>query len=137
MDKVHSVLDHCKGLQAQEVKLHEPRLLNPLHVKLRRRHVRARILIQRHKRVQRTVANNNTRRMGRSIAQKPLNLLPVVKQARDNFFVLRLFAQARLVGQSLLDADRLHPFHRDHLAKPVDLPIRHLQHAANIAHSRL
>ena len=134
--QVQRVLDHGQGLQAEEVELHQPRRFHPFHVELGRRHVGPRVAVKRHQLVQRAVADHHPRGMGGGVAQQPLDLLGIVQQAGDHLF-LRGLAQARLVGQRLGDADRLHPFDRDHLRQPVDLPVGHLQHAAHVAHGGL
>ena len=74
--------------------------------------------------------------MGRRIAQQPLDLLPVSQQTVHNLFILRLFAQTWLISQSFFNADGLHPFHRNHFGKAVDLTIGHLQNPADISNSR-
>ena len=56
-----------------------------------------------------------------------------LQQARDLRVLLRLLAQARLVGEGLVDRDRLDALHRDQLGEPVDLAVGHLQHAADVA----
>ena len=42
------LVEHGQRLQAEEVELHQPRLLHPFHVELGDRHVRARIAVERH-----------------------------------------------------------------------------------------
>ena len=64
---LHRVLNDREGFQTQKVELHQTRLFDPFHIELGCRHVRARVLIKRNKRVQRTVADHNTRRMGGSV----------------------------------------------------------------------
>ncbi len=135
--KVQRVPDHRQRLQAQEVELHQPRRLDPFHVELGRGHVRPRVLIERHQLVQRAVADDHARRVGRGIAQKPLDLLRIVQQTPHDLFAPRRLAQARLVRQRLLDADRLHPLDRDQLGQPVHLAVGHLQDASHVAHRRL
>ena len=75
--------------------------------------------------------------MGRGVAQQSLDLLGVVQQTPHHFLGLGRLAQARLVGQRLLDADGLHAFQRDHLRQPVHLAVGHLQHAPDIPHGSL
>ena len=137
LDQIYRVLDHSQGFQTQKVELDQTSLLNPFHIELGGGHVRSRVLIQRHKRVQRPVANHNTRRMGRGIAQQSFNLLTVIEQAFDDLLIAGLFAQTRLVFQGFFNADRFDALNRDHLGQTVHLPIGHLQHATNIADSGL
>ena len=131
------VLHHRQRLQAEEVELHQPRLLDPLHVVLGRRHVRARVAVERHQLVQRPVADDDAGGVGRGVAEQPLDRAGDLEQPRDLRVAARLLAQPRLVGERLLDRDRLHALHRDQLGEPVDLAVGHLQHAADVAHRGL
>ena len=114
-DLVYRVLDDGQGLEAQKVELDQTGLFDPFHVELRRGHIGARVLIKRHQRVQRPVPDHNPRRVGRCVAQQPLDLLAIVQQPRDDFLVLGLLAQARFICQRLFDADRFHALDGDHL----------------------
>ena len=114
-DLIYRVLDDGQGLEAQKVELDQTGLFNPFHVELRRGHIGPRVLIKRHQRVQRPVPDHNTRRVGRCVAQQPLDLLAIVQQPRDDFLVLGLLAQAWLVRERLFDADRFHALDRNHL----------------------
>ena len=71
--QVERVLDHRQRLQPEEVELDEPRLLDPLHVVLGRRHVRARVAVERHQLDQRPVADHHPRRVGGGVAVEPLD----------------------------------------------------------------
>ncbi|KPQ09879.1 MAG: hypothetical protein HLUCCA09_02175 [Rhodobacteraceae bacterium HLUCCA09] len=133
VDQVERVLHHGQRLESEEVELYQPRLLDPFHVELGRRHLRPRVLVERHQRVERAVADHHARGVGRGVAQQPLDLLAVGEQAVDRL-VLRLLAQARLVGQRLLDRDGLDPLDRDQLGQAVDLTVGQLQHPAHVAH---
>jgi len=136
-DPCNGVLDDGQRLQPQKVELHQPRLFHPFHVELRGGHVRARIAIDRHQLVKRAIADHHARGMGRGIAQQPLDLLAIGQKPAHHLLGLRRLAQARLVGQRLLDRDGLDPLDGDHLRQPVHLPIRHLQHPPQIAHRSL
>ena len=133
LQQVEGVLDDRQGLQAEEVELHQARLLDPLHVVLGRGHVRARVAVERHQLGQRPVADDDAGGVGRGVAQQALDRPGDVEQARDLRVAAGLLAQARLVGERLLDRDRLHALHRDQLREPVDLAVGHLQHAADVA----
>ncbi len=136
-DQVDGVLDHGQRLQAQKVELHKASRLNPFHVELGGRHVRPRVLIERHQLVKRPVPDHHARSMGRGVPQQAFDLHAVVQQPVHHLFRLGGLAQARLVGQRLLDRDGFHPLDRDHLRQPVHLPIGHLQHPAHVAHRGL
>ena len=132
-DLLNRVFDHGEGLEAEKVKFHQPGLLNPFHVELRRRHFRARVLIERHQIIQWPVRDHHTRSVGRGIPEQSLNLHAVFQQPVHHLFFAGRFAQALFLGQRFFDAQRFDPLQRNHLAQAVDLPIRHLQHPANIA----
>ena len=136
-DLVDRVLDDGQGLEAQKVELDQTGLFDPFHVELRRGHIGPRVLIQRHQRVQRPVPDHNPRRVGRCVAQQPLDLLAIVQQPRDDFLVLGLLAQAWFIRQCLFDADRFHALDGDHLGQPIHLPVRHLQDPPDVTHRRL
>ncbi len=97
-DQVHRVLDHGQRLQAQKVKLDQSRLLDPLHVELRRGHVGARITVQRHQFVRRPVGDHHTGGVRARRAQQPLDLHAVFQQPVNDFFVLGLFRQSGLIA---------------------------------------
>ena len=132
-DQIDGVLNDGQRLQAEEVEFHQPRAFHPFHVELGGGHVRARILIERHQPVERAIPDHHARRMGRGVAQQPLDLLAIGQQAIDDLFGFREFAQARLVSSRPLDRDGLDTLDRDQLRQPVDLTIGHLQHAADVA----
>ena len=89
---LHRVLNDSKCLEAKKVEFDQTRLLHPFHIELRRRHVRARVLIQWNERIQRTITNHDTSRVGRRVSEQPFDLLAIIKQALYDFLVSRLFA---------------------------------------------
>ena len=133
LQEVDGVLDHRQRLQAEKVELHQPRFLDPLHVELGRRHVRARVAVERHQLVERPVADDDASGVGRGVAQQALDGAGDLEQPGDLRLAAGLLAQPRLVGERLLDRDGLHAFDRDQLGEPVDLAVGHLQHAADVA----
>ncbi len=92
-DEIDGDLQHRQRLQAEEVELHQPRLLDPLHVELGDRHVGARIAVHRHQLRQRPVADDDAGGVGRGVAVKPFDLLGDVEQAGDDRLLLGLFPQ--------------------------------------------
>ena len=128
----HGCLQYSQGLEAEEVELHQPRLLHPLHVVLGDRHIGARVSVERHKLRQRPVADHDTRRMGRGVAVEPLQTRGNVKGTLYDRIGLALRLQARLVVDRLLQCDRISRILRHQLAQLVDLAVRHLQHAPNV-----
>ena len=137
LDLIHRVLDDGQRLQTQKVEFDQTCLFDPFHVELGRGHVRSRVLIQWHQRIQRTITDYDPRRMGRRVAQQPLDLLTIVKQPRYDLFVAGLLAQTRLVCQRLFDTDGFHPLDRNHFRQSVYLAVGHLQDPPDVAHRRL
>ena len=71
--------------------------------------------------------------MGRGVAVKPFQLLRHIEQRSDDRLLLHLLGKARLALDRLGERHRIGGVLRHHLAEPVDLAIRHLQHAADVA----
>ena len=132
-DQLHSRFQHGQRLQAEEVELHQPGLLDELHVVLGDRRVRARIAIHRHQFRQRPVANDDTGGVRRGMAVEAFELLRHVEQRLDDRLAFGLFGKARLVGDGIGKLHRVGRILRDHLRQPVDLAVRHLHHPADVA----
>ena len=132
-DQLHRRLQHGQRLQAEEVELHQPGLLDIFHVELGDRHVRARIAVHRHQFRQRPVADDDAGGVRRSVAVEPFQLLRHVEQRLDDRLFLGLLGKARLVGDGVRQLDRIGRVLRHHLGQLVDLAVRHLQHAADVA----
>ena len=89
-DQLRRPVEHGQRLQAEEVELHQPRLLDPFHVELGDRHVRARIAVERHQLGQRPVADDDAGGVGRGVAVEAFELLRDVEQAVDDRLLLAL-----------------------------------------------
>ncbi len=134
LTQLHRGLQHGERLEAEEVELHEARLLDPFHVELGDRHVRFRIAVERHELGQRPVADDDAGGVGRGVAVEAFELLGDVEGALDRPARLsRLGLQLRLVVDGLGEADRIGRILRHQLAQLVDLAVGHLQHAADVA----
>ena len=96
-------LQHRQRLQAEEVELHQPRLLDPLHVELGDRHVGLRIAIERHQLRQRPVADHDAGGVRRGVAVEAFELLRDVEGALDHRIAVALGLQARLALDRLLE----------------------------------
>ena len=81
-------LQHRQGLEAEEVELHQPRRLDIFHVELGDRHVRARVAVERDQLVERPVADDHARGVGRGVARQALELHREVEQPLDVLVVL-------------------------------------------------
>ena len=126
-------LQHGQRLQAEEVELHQPRLLDPFHVELGHRQVGFRIAIDRHQFGERPVADHDAGRMGRGVAVQAFELHRDVEGAPHHRLGVARRLQARLLVDRARERHRRGRIHRHQLAQLVDLPVRHLQHAADVA----
>ncbi len=133
LENIDRTLQDGQSFQAEEVELHQPGGLDPFHVELRYRHIGTRIAIKRHKFMQRSVANHHTGGVGRRVSQQAFNRLTNIKQSFDGLIRLFLFLQTWLLLSGAADWNRFDAFDRDHFRKTIYLPIRHLQHAPNVA----
>ena len=96
LQQLHGSRQRGQRLQAEEVELDETGVLDPFHVELRRRHVRLRILVQRHELVERAVSDHDAGGMGRGVGIQTFELLRDLQQARDLWFGLGRLPQPRL-----------------------------------------
>ncbi len=127
-------VEHGQRLQAEEVELHQPGLLDPLHVELGDRHARARIAVERHQLVERPVADDDAGGMGRGVAVEALRASGDVEQPVDHRLVARRAPPAAAARRrSPCQRHRVGRVLRHQLGEPVDLAVGHLQHAADVA----
>ena len=125
--------DDGQGLEAEEVELDEPRLLDPLHAELRCRQVRARIAIERHELFERPIADDDAGRMGRCMAVEPLELHADLEHRPHERILLPFFLQPGFPVHRLLEGDGTSGIVGDELAQPVDLAVGHLQDPPHVA----
>ena len=126
-------VEHGERFQAEEVELHQPRLLHPFHVELGDRHVGFRIAVERHQFGERPVADDDAGGVGGGVAGQAFELLGDVEGALDHRIAVAFGLQLRLAVDGLRERDRARRILRHQLAQLVDLPVRHLQHAADVA----
>ena len=88
--QVDRLAQHRQRLEAEEVELDQPGILDRLHVELRHRHVRTRIAVERDKLRQRPVADHHARGVGRGVAREAFELHRQVDQALDLVVVVVL-----------------------------------------------
>ena len=136
LDQLQRLLQNGQRLQAEEVELHETCGFDIFPVELRDRHVRARIAIDRHELVERAIADHHAGGVRRRVAIEAFELLRDLQQARDDRFVVALLLQLGFAGNGVRQRDRIGGIVRHELAEAVDLPVRHLQHAADVAQHR-
>ncbi len=84
LDELHSGGERGQRLEAEEVELHQPRLLHPLHVVLGDAHAGARIAVERHELVERPVADDDAGGVGRGVPVQALELQRDVEHALDD-----------------------------------------------------
>ncbi len=122
-----------RSLQPKEIELHEARRLHHLPVELGDGHVRLRIAVERHQFIERTIADHDARRMRRRMPVEPFELLRYLQQPRHHLIGVARFLQFRLAGNRLIERHRIGRIVRHQLAQPIDLPVGHLENAANVA----
>ena len=125
--------DDGERLQTQEVEFDQARFLVVLVVELRDRHVGAGVAIERHEFVERAVAHDDAGGMRRGVAVEAFETARDFEQAGDGFLFVFHLLQARLHLDRLAQRDRLAGLDLDHLGDAVDLALRHLQDAADVA----
>ena len=127
-------LQHGERLEAEEVELHQPRLLDPFHVELGDRHQRFRIAVERHHLGERPLADHDAGGVGRGVAVQPFELAARCRRRGATTGSLSRAACSRgSSSMALAERDRVERILRHQLAELVDLAIRHLQHAADVA----
>ena len=119
--------EHGERLQAQEVELHEPRLLDVLHAETGDPHPRARVAIEGDELVEGTVADDDAGGVGGGVAVKALEPPRDLDQASDRGVRLDHFLEPRVAGDRLVQGHRVGRVVGDHLADTVDLRVGHLQ----------
>ncbi len=127
---------HGQGLEPEKIEFDQTGELDPFHVELGRRHVGARIAIERHQFGQRPVADHHARRMGRGVAVEPFELQRDLDQPRHRFVAVARLLQGGLAGDRLFQGDRVRRVVGHQFAQAVDLAVGHRQHPADIAQHR-
>ncbi len=128
-----SLEDGQRG-QAEEVELDQPGGFHVLHVELRHPHIRARVTIERYQLIERSITDHDTGSVGRGVAVQPLELQGDVEQPGNGRLFPAHFPQGRFTVNGFLQGYRIGRIVRDQFGNPVNLPVRHLQDAANITH---
>ena len=127
-------LQHGQRLQAEEVELHQPRRLDPFHVELGDRHVGFRIAVERHELGERPVADHDAGGVRRGVAVEPFELQRDVEQrARPPDRASRSACSCGSPSIACASVTGVGRVLRHQLAELVDLPVGHLQHAADVA----
>ena len=131
--QLHGGFQHSQRLQAEEVELHKTGLLHPLHIELGDRHVRLGIAIERHQFRQPAIANDDAGGMRRGVPRQAFEFLGNAKSAFDHRIAVGFGLQLRFVLDRFGQRNGRCRILRHHLAQFIDLPVRHLQHAADVA----
>ena len=132
LHQINGLAQYRQGLETQEVELDEACGLHQLPVELRDREARLGVAIERHQLFERTVADHHACRVRRSVPVKPLELLRDFEQPSGDRLALALLGQFGLDLDGLGQGYRIGRIVGDQLAKPIDLPVGHLQHPAHI-----
>ena len=133
-DEIDGRAQHGQRLEAEKIELHQAGLLDPLHVELGHAHAGLRIAVERHELFERPVADDDAGRVRRSVAMQPLEFLGDVEHARDDGLLDHCRLQLRLAFDRLLQCHRVRRILRHELRELVDVPVRHFEHAADVAH---
>ena len=126
-------LQHGKCLEPEKIELHQARLLDPFHVELGHRHVGLRVAVERHHLGERPLSDHDPGGVRGGVAVQAFEPLRDVEGARDHRIALARGLQPRLVVDGAAERDRIERVLRHELAELVDLAVRHLQHAADVA----
>ena len=131
--QLDGAIEYRERFQAEKIKLHQARRLDPFHVELGHRHQGFGIAVERHQLGQRPIADDDAGGVRGGVAVKPFEPLRDVEGAPGDRIAVALGLQPRLVLDRARERNRVGRILRHQLAQPVDLPIRHLQHAADVA----
>ena len=131
--EVRAAAQQRQRLQAEEVELHQARGLDPLHVELGHPHPGLRIAVERHQLFEGTVADDDAGGVGRGVPVQALELLRDLHEAGDDRLLLDRLLELRLALDGLDQGDGVGRVLRHELGQLVDLPVGHLQHAADVA----
>ena len=133
-DQIDGGAQHGQRLEAEEVELHQARLLDPFHVVLGHAHAGLRIAVERHQLLERPVADDDAGGVGRGVAVQALELLRDGEHARDDRLLGDRRLELRLALDRLVQRDRVGRVLRHELGELVDLAVGHFEHAADVAH---
>ena len=131
--KIDRLAQNRERLQAEEVEFDQTRLLHPFHVELGHRHIGFRIAIKRYELGERPVANHNASGVGRGVARQAFELDRDVESAPHHRLGIARRLQLWLVLDRARERDRIGRILRHEFAELIDLAVRHLQHAPDIA----
>src|SRR5690606_17951537 len=132
-NKIDRCLQNSECFKAQKVEFYQTCLFHPFHIELSNGHIGSGIAIHRHKFRQRSVADDNPGRVGRSVSIKPLKLHSHVKKPSDDWLLLTLFTYFGFCLYCLGKRNGIGGILRYELTEPVHLTIGHLQHAPDIS----
>ncbi len=127
------LIQYGKRLEPKKIELHQARLLDPFHVELGHRHVGLGIAIERDHLGQRPLADHDPGGMGGGVSVQSFKLLRHVERASDQGIAVARRLQTRLVVDRPTERDGIERVLRYKFAELVDLSVRHLQHAADVA----
>ena len=129
-------MEHCQGLQAQEVELHEPCGLNQLPVVLGDKRIRFRVECERDQLNKRPVGDHHAGCVRRRVAVEPLELLGNLEQPRNKGIGALLFLQFWLTRDGLGQSDGISRIIRHELTKTINLAVGDLQDTTDVAQHR-
>src|SRR5829696_2924435 len=132
-DQCLSLFDNCQSFEPEEVELDQARLLDPFHIELSYCKARPGIAIERDKFFEWPVAYHHTSCVGGGVTIQTLELHADFEHCPNSGVLVALFLQTRLAVYGLLQRHRVCGIVGNELAQTINLAIRHLQHATDVA----
>ena len=105
-------------------------------MKLRHRHIRPRVAIERHQFLKRAVADDDAGGMGAGVAVEAFQLQGDIEQSCDLLVTVAGVLKLGFAGDCVTQIDRVRRIGRHKFRQAVDLAIGHFQHPPDIAHNR-
>src|SRR5207249_7697751 len=125
-----------QGLEPEKIELYEAGELDPLHVELGDRNIRARVAVEGDELGERAVADDDAGGMRRGMPVETFELERDRHQPCHALVGVALMLQCRFAGYCLLEGDGVRRVVRHQLAQPIDQPVGHPQYPADIAQHR-
>ena len=125
-------IENRQCLQPEKIELHKAGFFRPFQIKLGNREIGARIAVERNKLGKRAVADDNASGMGGGVTRPAFELAGNANQHFDLSVRLHFGAEFGDAGKRALQIPRVCRIGGDEFGKAIHLPIRKLQHPADI-----
>ena len=131
LEQPEGVLDDRQGLEAEEVHLHQPQILEVVHGVLGGNHSCLRVPVQGHVAGQVVLPDHDPRRVGRSVAVQALELEARLQQAAIDLPPISHRGQLRILLER--SCQGYLGTHRDLLGDGVRFGVRQVEHPGHVA----